>query len=271
VTGRGAPFLDLRPVEGRARVALRDDRFLGRLDAADLRRDLDEAGILSGLSERGYPAVSLRIGVEGEEHRLRVLAPGLAAPLVDLRVAESSALFQGPPRLPLGLEVLSFLAVISLVLQDPRAEYAADRPRMPGQAHPGLGRFVRVLDRLRAWAEDWGKDGLVAFPPHFHVAVWLGRSLRFVSPRRQGRFEALRRDLAALRLAEASWAVEQGRVADETGQAARWEPGEMVAPLAPDLRGYLESEAYARAVGEARDAARFRPGSPPRAEDESRR
>ena len=253
-----APFLDLRPADGWGRVEVRDDLFLGRLDAAALRRELDEAGILPGLARRGYPSVSLRTSGEGDEHRLRVLAPGFAAPLLDLRLAELSTFFREPPRLRLGLEVLSVLAVHGLVLRDPRAAFSADRPRLPGQEHPGLGLFAPILERLRLWAEDWGKDALLAFPPHFHAAALLGRSLRFVSPGRQGRFEALRRDLAGLSLAESSWAVEEGRVLDEAGTAVRWLPAEMVAPLTPDLRGYVESEAYVRAAAEARDSVRFR-------------
>ncbi len=253
-----APFLDLRPADGWGRVEVRDDLFLGRLDAAALRRELDEAGILPGMARRGYPSVSLRASGEGDEHRLRVLAPGFPAPLLELRLAELSTFLNEPPRLHLGLEVLSMLAVHGLVVQDPRADFSVDRPRLPGQKHPGLGLFAPVLERLRLWAEDWGKDGLLAFPPHFHAAALLGRSLRFVSPGRQGRFEALRRDLAGLSLAEASWAVEEGRVLDEAGTAVRWQPAEMVAPLTPDLRGYLESDPYARALVEAREAARFR-------------
>ena len=252
------PFLDLRPADGWARVAVRDDLFLGRLDPAALRRELDEAGILPGLARRGHPSVSLRTSGEGDEHRLRVLAPGFAAPLLELRLAELSTFFREPPRPRLGLEVLSVLAVHGLVLRDPRAEFSPDRPRLPGQERPGLGVFAPVLERLRLWAEDWGKDGLLAFPPHFHAAVLLGRWLRFVSPARQGRFEALRRDLAALSLAESSWTVEEGRVKDEAGTAVRWLPAEMVAPLTPDLRGYFESEAYVRAAAEARDSVRFR-------------
>src|SRR2546425_8231571 len=122
-----APFLDLRPADSWARVAVRDDLFLGRLDAVALRRELDEAGILPGLARRGYPSVSLRTSGEGDEHRLRVLAPGLAAPLLDLRLAELSTLFREPPRLRLGLEGFSVLAVDGLVVQDPRAEFSAAR------------------------------------------------------------------------------------------------------------------------------------------------
>ncbi|HEX9202490.1 MAG TPA: hypothetical protein VF964_00890, partial [Vicinamibacteria bacterium] len=81
-----APFLDLRPADGWGRVEVRDDLFLGRLDAAALRRELDEAGILPGMARRGYPSVSLRASGEGDEHRLRVLAPGFPAPLLELRL-----------------------------------------------------------------------------------------------------------------------------------------------------------------------------------------
>jgi hypothetical protein len=255
------PFVDLRPVESWAKAAVRKDRFLGRLDAPALRRELDEAGLLAGLAARGYPNVLFRISMNGDEHRLRLLAPGLVTPLVDLSASESTALLKDPPRLPLGLEVFSFLTVRRLVLQDPRSLFRDDRPRLPGQEHPGLGLFQRALDRLRLWAEDWGKDGLLGFPPHFHAAVLPGQALRFLSPGRQGRFEALQRHLGALSLAEASWAVEEGRVTEEPGGAALvWQPAEAALPLGHDLRDYIESEDYSRAVEQARGTVyRFSP------------
>ena len=254
----GAQFLDLRPAESWARVAVRGDLFLGRFDATALRRELQEAGLLGGLAERGYPNVSVRLSAEGDEHRLRLLAPGLVAPLVDLRLAESSAFFTHPKHLRLGLEVFSLLAVRGLVLQDPRGVFQADRPRLPGQEHPGLGLLSRLVARLRQWAEDWGKDGLLAFPPYYHAAAMGSRSLRFVSPARQGRFDALRRDLAGLPLAEAARAVGASGVVDESGTPFTWEPAEMMAPLAHDLRHYVESEDYEKSLETARERARFR-------------
>jgi hypothetical protein len=252
-----SPFLDLRPAESWARAAVRGDLFLGRFDDKALRRELVEAGLLGGLAERGYPTVSVRLSALGDEHRLRLLAPGLVAPLVDLRLAESSAFFAHPPRLRLGLEVFSLLAVRGLVLQDPRGVFQADRPRLPGQDHPGLGLLSRLLGRLHQWAEDWGKDGLVAFPPHFHVAVMASGSLRFVSPARQGRGEALRRALAAHPLGDASRAVGAERIVDQAGTAVSWEAAEMIAPLAHDLRDDVESEDYGKALVAAREGARF--------------
>ncbi len=242
------PFVDLRPAESWAKAAVRPDRFLGRLDASALRRELDEAGLLSGLAARGYPSVLLRTSRDGDDH-------------LDLSLSESTAFFKEPPRLRLRLEVFSFLTVRRFVLQDPGTPFGGGRPRLPGQEHPGLGLFQRALARLRLWAEDWGKDALLGFPPHFHAAVLPGRSFHFLSPVRQGHFEALQRDLGGLSLAEASWAVEEGRVtAEAVSGALVWQPAEMTTPLGHDLRDYIESEDYSRAAAQAREAIyRFSP------------
>jgi hypothetical protein len=256
-TRRG--FVDLRPAELEAAAPVRSSLFLGRLDEAALRRELDEAGILGGLAARGYERVQLRTSVESGEHRLRILPAGGTKTLVDLRLSEASTLFKEPRRGRLGLEVLSFLSMGWLALQDPDRPFPPDRPRLPGQDHPGLGLARALYRRLLVWAEDWGKDGLLNFPEYFHNALIYAPAFRFLSPEREGRFRALRRDLAKLSMAEASWAVEEGRVREEPGNAVfRWEPAEMVAPLSHDVRRYFESADYARTVEESGERVIFR-------------
>jgi hypothetical protein len=252
-------FVDLRAAELEAAAPVRSSLFLGRLDEAALRRELDEAGILGGLAARGYERVQLRTSVESGEHRLRILPAGGTKTLVDLRLSEASTLFKEPRRGRLGLEVLSFLSMGWLALQDPDRPFTPDRPRLPAQDHPGLGLARAVYRRLLVWAEDWGKDGLLNFPEYFHNALIYAPAFRFLSPVREGRFRALRRDLAKLSMAEAAWAVEEGRVREEPGGAVlRWEPAEMVAPLSHDVRQYLESADYARVVEETAERALFR-------------
>ena len=93
----------------------------------------------------------------------------------------------------------------------------------------------------------------------FHNARFYAPPFAFLSPAEQGRFEALCRDLAALPVAEASEAVEAGRVVDEaTGEAVEWAPGEMIAPVTRPVRRYLESSAYRDAAAAAREAHSFR-------------
>src|SRR6185295_4137133 len=116
---------------------------------------------------------------------------------------------------------------------------------LPGQTYPGLGIGRRILSRLLAWAHDWGKDALVNYPAHYHNAVFYSRLFEFLSPRREGRMEALRRDLESLSVTEASWAVEQGRVVEEPGgKVLRWRASEMVAPITRVLKAYMKSDPY---------------------------
>jgi hypothetical protein len=252
-------FVDLRTAEVEAAAPVRSTLFLGRLDAESLRRELEEAGVLAGLAARGYDRVQIRTSVESGEHRLRVLPAGGTITLVDLRLAEASTLFKEPRLSRLGLEVLSFLSMNWLTLQDPDRAFAAPRPALPGQDHPGLGLSRAVYERLLLWAEDWGKDGLLNFPEYFHNALMYSPAFRFISAAREGRFQALRRDLASLSMAEASWAVEKGRVREEPGGAVlKWEPAELVAPISHDVRRYLEGEDYGRAVEDAAERTRFR-------------
>lgn len=253
-------FLDLRPAELEAAAPVRSALFLGRLDGDALRRELEEAGVIAGLAARGYERVLVRTSVEAGEHRLRILpAGGRVTILVDLRVAEASTLFKEPRLSRLGLEVLSFLSMHWLTLQDPDRPFPPARPRLPGQEHPGLGLSRALYTRLLLWAEDWGKDGLLNFPEYYHNALIYAPAFRFISPAREGRFQALRRDLAPLSLAEASWAVHEGRVLEEpAGVALRWEPAEMVAPVSHDVRRYLEATDFRRAVEETAGRTGFR-------------
>jgi GNAT superfamily N-acetyltransferase len=256
---RRRPFVDLSPADLGAAGPDPAALFLGRLSESDLRQELEQAGILSGLASRGYHDVVIATDTPGGEHRLRVLPRRGRVSLLDLRLADANLVAAEPFLRRRGLDVLSFLVVRWVSLQDPLGRFAPDKPRLPGQRYPGLGLGRVVFERLLAWATAWGKDGLLNLPEYFHNAVFYSAMFRFLAPARQGRFEALRRDLAGLHVAEASAAVEAGRVREQPGnRSLRWEPGEMAAPIAAGLRDYLDSEEYAKAVAAASAAVGYR-------------
>ncbi len=251
-------FLDLKQTEIEGATGHDSGLFLGRFSAGALRDELESAGILEVLAQRGYPEVEVKTETEAGEHRLLVFPRGGLVSLMDLRLAEASAWVEEPLARDLGLDVLSFLAVHWLSLQHPRGAFTAERLRLPGQDYPGLGLGRLLIARMVAWARGWGKDGLVNFPEYFHNALFYSEVFRFLSPARQGRFEALARDLAPLGVAQASWALEEGRVIEESGGGpVAWEPGEMVAPLTPRLQAYLSSAEYREQAALVRDSRRF--------------
>ncbi len=252
-------FLDLKQTEIEGAASHDGSLFLGRFSLEALRLELEAAGILAALAQRGYPELEVRTETEAGEHRLLVFPRDGVVSLLDLRLAEASALVEEPLAREKGLDVLSFLAVHWLSLQHPLAHFTAERSRLPGQAYPSLKLGRLLMARVVAWAEAWGKDGLVNFPEYFHNALFYSEIFRFLSPIRQGRFEALARDLAPLGVARASWALEEGRVVEEPGgRPAAWEPAEMAAPLTQRLKAYLASPEYRREAAGVREALRFR-------------
>ncbi|HET9315294.1 MAG TPA: hypothetical protein VFQ51_06865 [Vicinamibacteria bacterium] len=259
------PLLQLGELDVELLGAKASDLLLGRFDAAAVRRELQESGLIEALAERGYPELEIAIRAIAGEHRLAVRARRGRVALVDLRLAEASSPVDEPLARAHGLPVLSVLSVLWLALQHPKGRFTRERPRLPGQRFPGLGLSKPVVLRLLHWARAWGKDALVAIPQYYHNAVFYSPIFRFLSPGRQGAFEALRRDLARLPLARASAAVEAGCVVCEpSGEPFAWTAGELLVPLTRPLAAHFDSTDYARAVAESREACRYR-FSPPQA------
>ena len=223
--------------------------FLGRFDEAALRHELEGEGILRGLLARGYPEVVLRTSFESGEHRLRVRPRGGRTSLVDLRLVETTVVVTEEVLRRGGIEVLSVLFNTWLSLQDPRARFSPERPRLPGQRFPGLGLARAFYALMARWAREWGKDAVLATPEYFHNAVFYSPAFRFLSAREQGRFEALRQALGDRPVAEASAAVAEGGVRDLLlAQSLVWRPGVMAAPVSEALTRALEGEPYRKAA-----------------------
>lgn len=257
---RRRPALSLDLLTGDIGPALHvpADQFLGRFTRDDLRAELESAGILPHLRALGYAEAEMRFECEDLEHRLFLVDPASDVVLVDLRMADASWTHDIEALRAAGLSVLSVMAVHWLSLQHPRGSFTRERPRLPGQKHPGLGLGKSLYLRVAQWARAWGRDALLNVPEYLHNAAIYSAIFRFADPERQGWFEALTRDLAHVPVAVASAAVEEGQVIDAAGEVVAWEPGEMMAAVSEPVRAYLASPAYAEIARDAREKARFR-------------
>jgi hypothetical protein len=108
--------------------------------------------------------------------------------------------------------------------------------------------MVELFERMAA---RLGLDGVAFHPSHYHLAYVAREQFRFLDPARQGRFEALVRDLAGIPLPVATRAVAE-RGVRLNGAPYRWEPEDMVdLAVAPTADGE---------VAAAREAAHFTVG-----------
>ena len=226
--------LGLAP-QGRTRL------FLGYYTAAGFEFALFRYGVLDHLRRVGYGwfRVEFDLASPGERLRLSGESGGVQHLLIEL-VAERRRIR--------GVEVLY---VHWLSLRNPCAPFTALRPQLPGQEVPGLGMAREIAEILALMARRLDLAGIVFRPAHYHTAYSARHSFAFTDAARQGRFEALVRDLSPLPLLEATEACSSGRVLLE-GSPYTWEADEMALWLKPP-----GEPGRAEAIARERDRCRF--------------
>ncbi|QSQ20710.1 histone deacetylase [Pyxidicoccus parkwayensis] len=197
-------------------------RVLGYYTAQSLEYMLFRYGLLSQVERLGYHRLRVEVGSTGAGDRIKVLGRtgGQEHLLVDCVVERRPV--AGEP----------FLFVNWLSLRHPRARFSERRPQLPGQDVPGLGMSREATEMLLLMAKRLALTGVAFRPMWFHLAALARSRFRFADPLRQGRFEAMVRDLSSRPLLEMTRAVVDGHVL-LNGEPYRWEPDDMVSRLVP--------------------------------------
>jgi acetoin utilization deacetylase AcuC-like enzyme len=209
-------------------------RLLGFYSSEGIEYALDRYGFLGQLRRLGYRHFQVELDALPTGDRLRIFAhertklgtPGEALHLLVELVAE---------RRTLGGH--DYLFINWLALRHPLARFSLDHPQLPGQDVPGLGLSREVAELLNRIARRLSLSGVAFRPGWYHVAYAARHDFRFLDPARQGRFEALVRDLSRVSLLEATHALAEGKVR-LNGQPYAWEAEDMVQSVegVPQLR-----------------------------------
>ena len=245
--------------------------WLGRCTASEIRRTLEAAGLLAALRDKGINDLIFKI--EPFEEFDQTLKVYCREEKPDNLIAEArfrEKRFAPERKMPETFSDFApaMLSIDWLLMQNPFAEFTQDRPRLPGQTHPGLGQAHRVTTLLMDLCAKLGLAGILNFPEHFHNAHLYREHFHFYDPVSEGIAQALFRDLSSLPLADLSWAIEQGCVRDgktgsaplpsnteaergrERGERFEWNAGVQILPMHPAMRDYFASAWYRRRVQE---------------------
>lgn len=251
-------FLDeIGPLVLDERDPLGRELFLGRYDRAQLMDMLESCGLMAVTRAKGYREVELVIMRQDDLSRLYMNSLDPPGRLIELVLREAS--FRPRQVLVEGIdfsEALRVLEVQWLSLQDPRACFAAARPRLLGQACPGLGGLRQMQVLLKNLAN--GLDAILNVPERYHTAVIYAEEYHFFAPAAAGQLMALVRDLGSWPLGAVSAAIESGCLVNLTsGTYELWQPSEQLAPISARLKAYFEAPAYQDGVGRAAEALRY--------------
>jgi len=213
--------------------------LLGFYTAAGIEHALFRFGLFENLERMGYRHFRVAFDHTGLGERLRIHGE------YDNREHVLIELVLERRRIA-GVELLY---VHWLSLRHPKAQFSEKRPRLPGQDVPGLGLARETVAMLSRMAVRLGLGGIAYRPAWLHTAYAARHDLVFADPRRQGRFEALLRDLGHVPLLELTQAAAEGRVR-MNGEPYVWEADEMVYWL-------REQPTRPREIAEERDRVTF--------------
>lgn len=202
--------------------------LLGHYTAEGVEYALSRYGLLAQVERLGYHDLRVRIDATDLGDRMRLTgvarpqpAPGAPAapdtPDTEHLLVESVLERRHIDGAPM-------LYVHWLTLRHPLG--AVGRAPLPGQEVPGLGMAREAGELLARMAMRLGLDGVALRPAHFHVAYAARYRCMFLDPERQGRFEALLRDLHGVDAGTVSRALEERHIT-MNGEIYAWEPAVM--------------------------------------------
>lgn len=227
-------------------AAHRPRKLLGYYTLQGLELTLERAGLLDRIRGMGYeqPRVELELdNPAGDTFRLYGDAARTEL-LLECRVRIDRATVPDA----------ALLRIEWLLMQNPRARFTAQRPRLPGQKHPGLGMLQDVLALFIVTCDRRGLDGLLFVPAHYHTACQGRKYLRLLNPADEAFMRALEKALAGVPLPEATHAVAQKRVVNRrTGSFVSWRSMPMVFPVTERLKEKISGEEFEKQVAEAEE------------------
>lgn len=212
----------------------RGDRFAHTYTEAGLRTAIHEYGLDEKMRALGIHEFQLRITEEDPfRHRLEVLLddPVLEDPhLMDLRIHLTRV---GLP----GVEEHADVVMVDwLLMQNPRARFSVERPRLPGQRYPGTGLGRDVAQLLFLLTRRVQREALIVVPERFHLAELYRRGgWRAINLDAEHELADVLTATHDLSFAARAWAVERGLVRDQHGVPFEYRAHERLLPVSERL------------------------------------
>lgn len=191
--------------------------FLGFYSEAGIKLALDKYGIYGMLQNNGFDRVITHVDTTDTfKHRL-CLYDGVKNNdklIAEIELKRDFITINPPFEIRQPLQTIPGLVINWLRLQNYKALFTENRPRLPGQRFPGLGLAKHVIELLSIICWRLKIGCITINPEHYHNAVMYSKIFRFVNPETQSKFETLKTYLDQYPLYKASWGVALGCVHD---------------------------------------------------------
>jgi hypothetical protein len=226
--------------------------FLGFYSKPGLNTVFEKYGIYKKLAKKGFKAPILTLDTSDPYvHKIYLhnQAPSQEQLLAEAVVKLESFKVQMPFETTLNNKIYQTISIEWMRLQNPNKSFSKDRPRLPGQHHPGLGIAADIVELLIVAAWRLKKSGLRNSPEQYHNACLYSRIFTYENPVHQAKLKAITRDLNRHSLSDIAWAMEAKAIIEKnSGQIEEWFAGKQIIPIDSQLKKLYTGGQYFNAV-----------------------
>ncbi len=226
--------------------------FLNRFTLKEVYEMVERVGLLKRAQRVGFkdlqfeldaPDVATqRITVFNKEKKPENL-------LFDMMIKIEKLVPKGEMKKFFGDDILNFIFLEWLTLQNPYVKFTKERPQLPGQKYPGLHIKKELTILFRYLGRILDLDGYIAKPQFFHNAMMYMDYFKFIHGEKEGEFRAIYdKFIKEIGFAKLSWAVYEECI--RYGFLKRryiWKCDLQVYPLKKRVMDYFNSDIYKKA------------------------
>jgi hypothetical protein len=235
--------------------------FLGFYSEEGIQLALTKYGIYDDLRGLGFTDILTEIDTDDPyKHRITFYYQKKQQQnlLVDLVVRKYHVRLKMPFESPHNGKSYLGLKIDWLNLQNIRASFTEERPRLPGQKFPGLGMSLKVVELLMIICWRLNLSAIVNIPEHYHNAYLYSRIFYYIEPEVEALFCALKSAFKKYPLHKISWGIDWECVIDlETGVPLNWITSEQIIPINKELKEVFSSKKYKDYITERAKGYRF--------------
>jgi hypothetical protein len=228
--------------------------FLGFYSEEGIRLALNKYGVYEDLKRLGFTDIITEIHTEDPyKHRIAFYFQKKQQQnlLVDLVLRKHHIRIKMPFASPHNEKSYLGLKIDWLNLQNIRASFTDQRPRLPGQKFPGLGMSSKVVELLMIICWRLNLSAIVNIPEHYHNAYLYSRIFYYIDPEVEAMFCALKSAFKKYPLDKISWGIDWGCVTDlASGSPLNWFISQQIIPLNKELQEIFSGKKYKEYITE---------------------
>lgn len=213
--------------------------FFGRFHKEEIQDLLEESGIWTILSRRGYVGTILEIVVLSYLDNRIYIKNNKGEILIHMRLKVDDYYFKKVN------QTMKLVFIDWLLTQNINFKNSKHKDLFKGQDFPGLNIFKEITYFIKILSDKLGSHGVYNVPEYFHDAILFHKYFKYVDPQVEGEFISIINSFNKKNLRSISEAIHNERlIIKKSNEIYKWKHDEMIYSDLPYIQEQIFDKSY---------------------------